>query len=212
MKRKYYAVFALTALLLTSFLTACGQDKEVTDESSIAETSETVVSSEIVATQPPVNILETAESPGENNGDVSDSSSSAENNSAFSSIVDAITSSVEWAKLDAITDNEIAKEFFKLDLENPDYKDILVMQCPMSSVTAEIILIEANDGKAEDALNALNERKTKLIEVDAFYPDAKVIAENSITGTYNNVAYFIAGTNAEQSEEILLQELENNGY
>ena len=82
----------------------------------------------------------------------------------------------------------------------------------MSSVTAEIILIEANDGQAENALNALKERRTKLIEVDAFYPDAKTIAENSITGTYNNVAYFIAGTNAEQSEEILLQELENNGY
>lgn len=212
MKRKYYAVFAFTAMFLTSFLTACGEDKEVIDESSIAETSETIVSSEIVATQPPANILETGKTPEENNGDVSDSSSSTENNSTFRTIVDAITSAVEWAKLDEISDNEIAKEFFKLDLENPDYKDILIMQCPMSSVTAEIILIETNDNQAEKALNDLKERRTKLIEVDAFYPDAKVIAENSITGTYNNVAYFIAGTNAEQSEEILLQELENNGY
>jgi hypothetical protein len=209
MKRKYSALFTVTTVLFTAFFTGCGADKEVTDDTeSIAETSETIVSSEIVATQPPVNIIETEQVSDEDSENLSE----AESNSKLRNAVDAVTSSVEWAKLDEITDNEIAQEFFKLDLQNPDYKDILIMQCPMSSVTAEIILIEANDGQAENALNALNERRTKLIDVDAFYPDAKAIAENSITGIYNNVAYFIAGTNAEESEKILLQELENSGY
>ena len=111
---------------------------------------------------------------------------------------------------DRITDNEIAQEFFKLNLENPEYKDIVIMQCPMSAVLAEMIIIETDnvDGAKAD----LEARKDKLINVDAFYPNAVEIAENSIVGTYNNIVYFIAAENAEASEEILRAELEKMGY
>ncbi|HAS79270.1 MAG TPA: hypothetical protein DCS38_06295, partial [Ruminococcus sp.] len=64
-----------------------------------------------------------------------------------------------------------------------------------------------------DAAKAdLEARKEKLINVDAFYPDSKTIAEDSIVGVYNNIAYFIAGENAAESEQVLLKELENQGY
>lgn len=124
--------------------------------------------------------------------------------------VNKVTSEVEWAVLDRITDNEIAKEFFKLDLENPEYKDIVIMQCPMNAVLAEMIIIETDnvDGAKAD----LEARKDKLINVDAFYPNAVEIAENSIVGTYNNIVYFIASDTASESEDILVKELGNLGY
>jgi len=196
----------LAVALCASVLTACGKEKdtEITDNNS--GTAETAVTEETIimdGTAPPNDAIQT-EAP--------DSQADTEESSVLQTIVGNITSSVEWASLDEITDDETIKEFFKLDKSNPDYKDMIVMQCPMSAVVAEIIIIEAQEGKADDAVNALKERRQKLIDVDAFYPDSKEIAEQSITGTYHNVAYFIAGENAQQSEEILLQELENNGY
>lgn len=205
MKNKNISII-LAAALCASVLTACGKEKdtEITDNNS--GTAETAVTEETVimdGTAPPNDAIQT-EAP--------DSQADTEESSVLQTIVGNITSSVEWASLDEITDDETIKEFFKLDKSNPDYKDMIVMQCPMSAVVAEIIIIEAQEGKADDAVNALRERRQKLIDVDAFYPDSKEIAEQSITGTYHNVAYFIAGENAQQSEEILLQELENNGY
>lgn len=206
MKNKKISLI-LAAAFCASILTACGKDTEITDNNTSGSgTAESEVTEETIifdGTAPPNDAIQT-DAPG--------SQSDEQEGSPLQSIVGTVTSSVEWASLDEITDDETIKEFFKLDKSNPDYKDMIVMQCPMSSVVAEIIIIEAQDGKAEDAVNALKERRQKLIDVDAFYPDSKEIAEQSITGTYHNVAYFIAGENAQQSEDILLQELENNGY
>ncbi len=127
-------------------------------------------------------------------------------------VVEKVTADVEWAQLDRISDPDIMNEFFKLDADNENYNDILVMQCPMSAVIAEIILIDAKDGQVDAAKADLEARKEKLINVDAFYPDSKTIAEDSIVGVYNNIAYFIAGENAAESEQVLLKELENQGY
>ncbi len=204
MKKRYIA-FIVMCMISSSFMTACNgsnKDEEVFETNPVEES--TIVTT--VGTMPPSDIIVTEET--EN----SENNTSEENASQLKSIADAVTSSVEWAKLDQITDETIATEFFKLDLKNANYKDILVMQCPMSAVTAELIIIEANDGKIDDAKADLVARQDKLINVDAFYPDSKAIAENSIVGTYNNIAYFIASENATESEKVLLAELEKAGY
>ncbi len=197
MKNKRYLIVAL-CMVTSLFMTACGgEDEQVeyTEETSVVTTEVTPI------THPPVtDATQKAEEIEE------------EGTSNFKKAVETVISSVEWAKLDEVTDEQILTEFFKLDKNNANYKDIIVMQCPMSAVTAELILIEAQDGKVEDVKADLEARREKLINVDAFYPDSQAIAEDSIIGVHNNVVYFIAAEKAAESEEILKTELGNLGY
>lgn len=125
----------------------------------------------------------------------------------LTSIVNEITSKVEWASLSVIDDDQLISEFFKLDANNPNYKDILVEQCPMSAVIAEIILIQAND--VNSAMEDLEVRKQKLIDTDAFYPEHKEIAQQSIVGSYGNIAYFLASDSSAESEKVLKEYLDS---
>lgn len=125
-------------------------------------------------------------------------------------MVDAITSQVEWPSLARVEDSATVSEFFKLDTENPNYEQLLVMQCPMSAVVSEVILVQAYD--VDSAMEDLNVRRQKLIDVDAYYPEHKEVAEASIVGSRGNLAYFIADDEAESSEEALLDYLDSIGY
>ena len=125
----------------------------------------------------------------------------------LTSIVNEITSKVEWASLSVIDDDQLISEFFKLDVNNPNYQNILVEQCPMSAVIAEIILIQAND--VNSAMEDLEVRKQKLIDTDAFYPEHKEIAEQSIVGSYGNIAYFLASDSSAESEKVLKEYLDS---
>jgi len=202
MKNKRLALLIAGIASVSMFFSACSSNNDTESEVVPEETTAAAETSEIVATQPPSDQLMTEEAV----------SSEEITESKLFNAVEKVTAEVEWAQLDRISDPDIMNEFFKLDANNENYNDILVMQCPMSSVIAEIILIDAKDGQVDDAKADLEARKEKLINVDAFYPDSKTIAEDSIIGVYNNIAYFIAGENAADSEQILIKELENQGY
>lgn len=205
MKKRCLSILAVL-MILSVFMTGCGKkDEEIKEYSGDDTTVTTVVTT--VGTRP-ANDVPVTENIDETASDTEDSTETA----ALMPVIETVTSSVEWANLAEVTDESILTEFFQLDKNNENYKDILVMQCPMSAVTAEIIIIEAVDGKIDDVKADLTARQDKLINVDSFYPDAKAIAENSIVGTHNNVAYFIAGENAAESEGILTEELSKLGY
>lgn len=202
MKNKRLALLIAGIASVSMLFSACNSNNDTESEVVPKETTAAAETSEIVATQPPADQLMTEEAV----------SSEEITESKLFNAVEKVTADVEWAQLDRISDPDIMNEFFKLDADNENYNDILVMQCPMSAVIAEIILIEAKDGQVDTAKADLEARKEKLINVDAFYPDSKTIAEDSIVGVYNNIAYFIAGENAAESEQVLLKELENQGY
>lgn len=202
MKNKRLALLIAGIASVSMLFSACNSNNDTESEVLPEETTAVAETSEIVATQPPADQLMTEEAV----------SSEEITESKLFNAVEKVTADVEWAQLDRISDPDIMNEFFKLDADNENYNDILVMQCPMSAVIAEIILIEAKDGQVDTAKADLEARKEKLINVDAFYPDSKTIAEDSIVGVYNNIAYFIAGENAAESEQVLLKELENQGY
>lgn len=119
------------------------------------------------------------------------------------SMVDTVTSKVEWAALTEVDDKDLIKEFFLLDPDNPNYKQVLVEQCPMSAVIAEIILIQTDD--VDSAMQDLQARKEKLINTDAYYPEHVEIAKQSIVGSKGDIAYFIACDDAKDSEKALLE-------
>lgn len=181
---------------MTVSLVACGQsnsNNDIQDTSNTDSTAQTTVE-------------ETSES--ETSQDETSSSDDTISNSDvvdLHAMVDEITSKVEWASLSEVDDKDIIQEYFTLQADNPNYKQILVMQCPMSAVIAEIILIQAED--TQSAMQDLQARKDKLINTDAFYPEHKEIAEQSIVGSYGDIVYFIADYDAQESEKVLLEYL-----
>lgn len=181
---------------MTVSLVACGQSNSnngIQDTSNTDSTAQTTVE-------------ETSES--ETSQDETSSSDDTTSNSDvvdLHAMVDEITSKVEWASLSEVDDKDIIQEYFTLQADNPNYKQILVMQCPMSAVIAEIILIQAED--TQSAMQDLQARKDKLINTDAFYPEHKEIAEQSIVGSYGDIVYFIADYDAQESEKVLLEYL-----
>lgn len=104
-------------------------------------------------------------------------------------IIEKITSESEWPALDMVTDPTILSEYFLLDASNENYKEMIVMQCPISAVMSEIIIIQADDVDA--AAEDLKARQQKAIDQDAWYPDDIDMANNSIVGTCGDYAYFI---------------------
>lgn len=181
---------------MTISLVACGQsnsNNDIQDTSNTDSTAQTTVE-------------ETSES--ETSQDETSSSDDTTSNSDvvdLHAMVDEVTSKVEWASLSEVDDKDIIQEYFTLQADNPNYKQILVMQCPMSAVIAEIILIQAED--TQSAMQDLQARKDKLINTDAFYPEHKEIAEQSIVGSYGDIVYFIADYDAQESEKVLLEYL-----
>lgn len=181
---------------MTVSLVACGQsnsNNDIQDTSNTDSTAQTTIE-------------ETSES--EISQDETSSSDDTTSNSDvvdLHAMVDEITSKVEWASLSEVDDKDIIQEYFTLQADNPNYKQILVMQCPMSAVIAEIILIQAED--TQSAMQDLQARKDKLINTDAFYPEHKEIAEQSIVGSYGDIVYFIADYDAQESEKVLLEYL-----
>lgn len=145
-----------------------------------------------------------------NNEKEKESSSSnvvVEKNFSTDELTEAVKSAGEWPKMVKIEDNDMAEEFFKLDLENENYVEISILQSPMSASLAEIIIINPADGKLDTAKEDLETRKEKLITTDAFYPDHKNIANESIIGEAGGYVYLIVGLDAEDGEKALKNKL-----
>ena len=104
-------------------------------------------------------------------------------------IADAGLAVGEWPALWEVDDDMILEDFFLLDANNENYRNMIVLQCPMSANMTELIIIEANDVDAAKA--DLEARQKKAQEKDAWYPDDVERAGASIVGTEGDYAYFI---------------------
>ncbi len=123
-------------------------------------------------------------------------------------VVDKVLSESEWPAMEEVTDPVIISDFFTLDPENANYRELIIMQCPMSASMSEIIIIDADD--TESAKADLEARQTKAIETDAWYPHDQELAAASIVGTNGSYAYFIIGDNAAAAEESINDYFNNN--
>lgn len=119
------------------------------------------------------------------------------------SIVDAGLAAGEWPAMMEVTDTMMLTDYFMLDPENANYRNMIVMQCPMSATMSEIIIIEADDVEAAKA--DLNGRRDKAISQDAWYPNDVELAEASIVGTEGDFAYFILAGSAAEAETAIVE-------
>ncbi len=215
MKKIIALIFA--AAMCASVLTGCGSDNAETEttvsETTIEETTAEIVVSEEetseteettveVMEEVPADTEET-EAPAEEEAPSEDSDEVGAN--PLQAAVDAATTVGEWPTLMEITDTLMLTEFFKLDPDNANYRNMIVMQCPMSAIMTEVIIIEADDVDAAKA--DLEARREKAITQDAWYPNDIELAEASIVGTEGDYAYFILAEAAAEAESALVEAL-----
>lgn len=180
---------------------------EETTAAEVSDTADTAVEEDILPEES--ESLEVSDDTAEESELVDDSteseeSSESEAGEAVSSnplypAVEKALSESEWPVMAEVTDEVILKEFFLIDPADANFKELIVMQCPISAAMSEIIIINAEDvSAAEETLEA---RKTKAIEQDAWYPNDQELAAASIVGTNGNYAYYIIGENASSAEQ-----------
>ena len=206
MKIKKNIVMIMAAVMAVSSLAACGSNGK-TEESTVSETvSETASETAAPETESSEeSTSETSESVSETETEESTEGETGEDESAVSPLMeyaDAAMSAGEWPEMEAVSDKYILSDYFLLDADNENYRDLLVMQCPMSANMSEFIIIEADDTQA--AADDLKARREKAQNGDAFYPDDVDKANDAIVGTAGDYAYFIMCFEPEKAEEALL--------
>ncbi len=232
--KKIIAMISAVAICAAMF-TACSSDETETTETTAADTTvaevtdetvnDTAIESDIVISEDdaadteateaettvevmeeePAETEESAEEPAEDELPSEDSGEVGMN--PLQTVVDAALAVGEWPAMMEITDEMMLTEYFKLDPANANYRNLMVMQCPMSATMSEIIIIEADDVDAAKA--DLDARREKAITQDAWYPNDVELAEASIVGTEGDYAYFILAGSAAEAETAIVEALKS---
>ena len=201
MKFKKLAALAAALTICAAGLTACGDDAskgETTDSQTQSETTSNVQTEEELESE---NTSEGEESSAEPEESITDETKEEDSGSVLSAAAEAALEGSAWPALERIEDPDFIADFFLLDAGNDNYKDLLILKCPMSANLSELIIIEADDVSSAKA--DLEERRKKAQEKDAFYPDDVDKANASIVESEGTYAYFILGNDPEGVESAL---------
>lgn len=223
--KKIIAMISAIAMCAAMF-TACSSDAD-TAETTVADTTiaevtdetvnDTAVEGDIVISEEeateettvetmeevPADTEEAVDEPAEDETPSEDSGEVGAN--PLQTVVDAALAVGEWPAMMEITDEMMLTEYFRIDPANANYRNFMVMQCPMSATMSEIIIIEADDVEAAKA--DLEARREKAITQDAWYPNDVELAEASIVGTEGDYAYFILAGSAAEAETAIVEAL-----
>lgn len=205
--RKIAAIAAVVAVCAALF-TACSKDNA--DEQTTSSDTDNTTAAETTAAAESVSDTESsteteAETDTETEQEESDTEVSEDDeaisNNILMPIAEAALAVGEWPSLWEVEDSDILSDYFLLDSANSNYKNMLVLQCPMSANMTEIIIIEADDVSA--AVSDLEARQKKAQEQDAFYPADVERAGASVVGSEGNYAYFLMGDNTPEAEKAI---------
>lgn len=195
---KKILALTLSLILAGAMFTACGGGKD----SSIAETTAAPETTTTATTAETTTVSETV-----TEALISDGTTAApavEN--PLASFGEVIEKSTEWPALMEVATTDY-KDVLLIDPANPNYKAVLAKMAMISAASGQYVIIEAVEGKVDDAVKDLEAYKKKLIEKDAFYPAQKEDAEKAIIGKVGNYAYFIAFAEASVGETALKEAL-----
>lgn len=188
--KKNLALICAIALAGTMLFTACSSDNKDNDNTTVTTEAVTESSEETTEEITEDSSEETDEITEDTTEEGEPSEEAPVEESALMPLVDAAMSSQEeLPSLAQVDDADFIKDYFLLDTANENYQDIIVMQCPMSAVMSEIIIIKANDVEAAKA--DLEARQSKAQESDAWYPNDIELAASSVVGTEGDYAFFV---------------------
>ncbi len=212
--KKIIAMISAVAMCAAMFTACSSNDAETTEttaDTTVAEVTDDTVNDTAIESETTAETME--EVPAETEESAEESDASAEDDvpaedgevgaNPLQAIVDAGLAVGEWPAMMEVTDTMMLTDYFMLDPENANYRNMIVMQCPMSATMSEVIIIEADDVEAAKA--DLNARRDKAISQDAWYPNDVELAEASIVGTEGDFAYFILAGSAAEAETAIVE-------
>lgn len=122
-----------------------------------------------------------------------------------SELVDVVLDSVEFPATIEVSDSDILTETIGLNLQDID--EYRVVQQMMSVSLVEVIVVKAKDGKTDAVLKTLENRKEKIQNELAFYPEQQESAAGAVTGATGNYVYLIAHKDGNVAEKKLLESI-----
>lgn len=205
MNFKKLIAMAGALVLCAGLLTACGDNGSAEAESTSAETTAV---SDISDGE---TVSERGEEGSADNGTetVEEEPADGEETNPLQPLADAAMAAGEWPAMWEVTDPQMTADYFLLDAENENYRNMIILQCPMSANMTELIIIEADD--VSSAMTDLEARQKKAREQDAFYPNDVDKAEASIVGSEGDYAYFILAAAPSETEKALAEAIEALG-
>lgn len=186
-------ILIFSAIFTSMLATACNQppDNNANSSSSAPSQSSSVSSADASSD------ISQADSAEDDSSEKDSSSESESEDNKLQAAANAALEAVEWPGMTEVTDETILTDYFLIEPSN--FTSVLAYQCPISATIAEIIIIEAKDGNVEDAVTALEARKKKLMEQDAFYPADVDNAATSVVSSTGNYAWFVVVTDGSQT-------------
>ena len=121
-------------------------------------------------------------------------SNNSSKNLATADVATAINDSASFSELIALTDENIARRYYGIDLEAIEEYEVLV--CSSGALADEIAVFKMKEkDDVEDMLDVVRDRKQELYDSFVDYvPDEINKIENAVIGSNGNYVYFIVCT------------------
>lgn len=110
---------------------------------------------------------------------------------ATADVATAVNDSTSFSELIALTDDNIARRYYGIDLEAIEEYEVLV--CSSGALSDEIAVFKMKEkDSVEDMLDVVRDRKQELYDSFVDYvPDEINKIENAVIGSNGNYVYFI---------------------
>ena len=209
MSKRIIAALLAGAMILS--ISSCGKKNEETTTPAATTTAETTAETTTEATtEATTTEAETTtetEAATEEATDTSvpenEDSAEAETNDCEKLVNAVLNSGIEFGATALVEDEEWLSEGMGYNLDLID--EYGVATALMSVHLIEIAVIKPAEGKMEDVIAMLNERKQKLLDEVAFYPAQVEAAEKTVVGSKGEYAYLICDTSAAEAETKLIE-------
>ena len=209
MSKKIIAALLAGAMILS--ISSCGKKNEETTTPAATTTAETTAETTTEATtEATTTEAETTtetEAATEEATDTSvpenEDSAEAETNDCEKLVNAVLNSGIEFGATALVEDEEWLSEGMGY---NPVLIDEYGVATALMSVhLIEIAVIKPAEGKMDDVIAMLNERKQKLLDEVAFYPAQVEAAEKTVVGSKGEYAYLICDNSAAEAEAKLIE-------
>ena len=106
-----------------------------------------------------------------------------------SDLAEAVNGCVEWPDMEEISDGEIIKTLFNLDVDLLD--EYYISNAMMSVHLNEIIIAKPKAGNEDAVKSQLDEHFAYIKDGAAFYPDQEIAAAGAVEGVTSDGYYYI---------------------
>lgn len=106
-----------------------------------------------------------------------------------SDLAEAVNGCVEWPDMEEISDGEIIKTLFNLDVDMLD--EYYISNAMMSVHLNEIIIAKPKAGNEDAVKSQLDEHFAYIKDGAAFYPDQEIAAAGAVEGVTSDGYYYI---------------------